>query len=421
MRNHRSGSLKKRMQKHRLGLGFCAALVVLCQDVGAIEASDLLLFSWEPVTLKPQLALAEVYNDNLFSHPTRKQADLTTVISPGLIVLVGKRTDDHLSLSYTFNQYFYADRTDLDTSEHLIEFSNHLEGKRIGLRGTDRVQFLSSPVGTETKVLDPQAVDRPFVVTEANIERLTLYDNYTLSYRTTEKTSVYAQGLHSTIDYEEGVRLTDITTYSVTGGFGFQAFPKTVVFGETYYGTTSSEPNTPALKLPDVTFFGGALGARGNFTPKLAGIIRAGYETRELEDGTSLPGAPIVNLGLTYQYSPKTTFSLNYIRRQDVSIYFEQQSYVSDVVSVSATQALGSKGKWRATLGGYYGLYDYTRTATLLERNYDVYVAYFTLAYQIQLWLTASLSYDRTSVLGGSREITAYDVNRVTLRLSVGY
>ena len=124
---------------------------------------------------------------------------------------------------------------------------------------------------------------------------------------------------------------------------------------------------------------------------------------------------------MTYQYSSKTALSLNYVRRQDVSIYFEQQPYTLDVISIQATQALGAKGKWKTTLGGYYGFYDYAQTADLPHRNYDVYSAYFNLAYQVQLWLTASLGYDRTSVLEGSAGATAYDVNRITLRLSIGY
>ncbi len=409
------------MRNCGFGVCLCTTLLGSCQNLNAIELSDFLLFSWDPLTLKPQVGLTEVYNDNLFYQATHKTSDLTTMISPGLALLVGKRSDDYLNLNYTFNQYFYAERTDLNTTEHLIELSSNLEGERLTLRGMDRIQFLSSPVGTEAKVLDPQAVDRPFIVTEANIDRTTFYDSYTLSYKTTAKTSIYVQGLRSAIDYERGVRLFDLTTYSATAGFGFQVFPKTVLFGEGYYGTTSSEANLPAPKLPGITFMGGAIGVRGSFTPKTTGTLRLGYETREFEDGTTLPGAPVVNLGLTYQYSEKTAVALNYVRRQDVSIYFEQQSYTTDVVSLQATQTLGSKRKWKATVGGYYGLYDFARTSRVPNRNYDVYSAYFSLAYQIQLWLTASLNYDRTSVLGASADVTAYDVNRITLRLSIGY
>ncbi|MCI0534678.1 MAG: hypothetical protein L0Z50_05570 [Verrucomicrobiales bacterium] len=384
------------------------------------------------MTLKPQLGLAEVYNDNLFAQTENKTADLTSVISPGLGVLVGKRSDDYLTLNYTFNQYIYADRTDLNTSEHLLELNANLEGKRIGLRGTDRVQLLSSPLGNE-RLLDVQSPDLSFAAVESNIDRTTFYDSYMLSYRTSEKTSVYGQGVRSRIDYEDRAFLFDITTYSGTGGFGFQAFPKTVLFGEGFYGTTTSEANPAVVERltaggrtvssigQQVTFIGGGLGARGSFTPKLAGLVRAGYEVREIEDGASLPGAPVVNLGLTYQYSPKTVFTVNYVRRQDVSVYFERQSYTSDVISVQANQSLGSKGKWKATGGGYYALYDYSPAEELPHRSYNVYTLYFSLAYQVQQWLTSSLSYERTSVLGGSTDVTAYDANRITLRFSIGY
>ena len=123
---------------------------------------------------------------------------------------------------------------------------------------------------------------------------------------------------------------------------------------------------------------------------------------------------------MVYHYSTKTALTLDYVRRQDLSIYYGQQSYVSDVASLQISQTLASKGKWRATLGGYYGLYDYSQTAGLVKVHYDIYSMYFALAYQIQLWLTASLGYDRTSVTG-SAGVTTYDVNKVTLRVAVGY
>lgn len=416
----------------RFGVCLCAGFLGIRQQVGAIDPSDVLLFSWEPVTLKPQLGLAEVYSDNIFFQSNDTTSDLTTVISPGLGVLVGKRSDDYLTLNYTFSQYLYAKRTDLNTSEHQIEFNSNLEGKRLSLRGTDRVQFLSSPLGNQS-LLDVQAPDQSFAAVEANIDRMTFYDTYTLTYRTSAKTSVYAQGLYSRIDYEDRALLFDLTTYSGTGGFGFQASPKTVLFGEAYYGITSSEANPavvessiaagqePTSTEQQVTFLGAGLGARGSFTPKLAGVIKAGFEAREFEDGETLPVTPVVNLGLAYQYSEKTAFSFNYVRRQDVSIYFDQQSYTSGVISVQATQTLGSTGRWKATAGGYYGLYDYSQIGEQISRSYGVYSVYFSLAYQIQLWLTASLGYERTSVLGDSTDVTAYDVNRITLRLSIGY
>src|SRR5207244_7801152 len=145
-------------------------------------------------------------------------------------------------------------------------------------------------------ILDPQAVDRPFVVTEENIDRTTFYDNYTLAYKFGEKTSAYVQGLYSAIDYESGVRLLDLTAYSGTGGFAYQVFPKTVVFGEGYYRVTATAPNLPGPKLPEVSFVGGAFGARGNFTPKIVGTLRVGYETRTFANQTAAPSSPVVNL-----------------------------------------------------------------------------------------------------------------------------
>ena len=416
-------SANVKMMNRNFGIATLALVAVssIHRRAGALEPDDFLLFSWEPVTVKPQLALAEVHNDNLFYRPANKVSDWTTTLSPGLAILVGKRSDDFLTFNYTFNRYVYAERRDLDSSEHLFEFGSNLDGQHLSLRGTDRVQFLSSPVGNESKVLDPQAVDRPVFVTEANIDRTTFYDSYMLSYRPAEKAGVYLRGTHSAIDYETGVRLFDYRALSLAGGFAYQAFPKATLFGEGYFGNTTSQPNLPAPSLPSIPFFGGAVGARGTFTPKITGTVQVGIEVRDFKSGPSLPPAPVANLGLSYRLSEKTTLSLNYVRRQDVSVYYQQQSYTSDVISLQASQALGSKGKWRATLGGYYAMYNYDTTTFLGQRDYDVYTINFSLAYQIQLWLTASLGLDRTSVLEGGAGTGSYDVNRMTLRLAIGY
>jgi long-subunit fatty acid transport protein len=258
------------------------------------------------------------------------------------------------------------------------------------------------------------------ILTDYNVARTTYYDNYTLSYEISPKTAVYVQGQHIGYDYEEGVRLYDQTTLAGAGGFAYQAFSKTVLFGEAFYGVTTSDPNVRAPETPDMTFAGGALGARGAFTPKLIGNVRIGYETREF-DGRDASNDPVVSLGLNYRFSTKTEIALGYSRRQDVSIQFDEQTYTAKVANLQLTQVIGSRGKWRATLGGYYGFYNYDASQFSLARDYDVYSINFGVAYQIQLWLSASLNFERTGVIGSARDVTEYDVNRLTFRLAVGY
>jgi len=403
-------------------VGFLACLVCNFRNVQAIEADDLLLFNWGSLTIEPQLSIEEEYHDNIFYQSRNQETDLISTLSPGVTLLWGRRSENHIILDYALSQHFYAERTDLDDDEHLIELNTLFEGDRLSLTGRDRIQILSSPIGGETRILDPETGDRPLTGEGENIERLTIYDNYTLRYNVSEKTGLYARGTHNSYDFERGVRFFDVQTFSGAAGFAHKPFAKIDFFGEVVYGRTSSSPNTPSPDFADLTFIGGGAGARGSFTSKIDGTLRLGYEAREYEDGSGKSSSPVVNLALNYRYSTKTSVALNYYRRQDVSVQFEQQSYAADVVSLQLTQALGRQGKWRASLGGYYARYDYEPSAfNPRDRDYNRYSINFSLAYQIQLWLSTSLGFERSQFIGGSSTVSSYDVNRATLRVSVGY
>ena len=399
-----------------------ATLCFSAAQSSAFEMKDALLFSWDPVTIKPQMAVTQTFNDNIFYRESGRQTgDLVTTLSPGVAILIGKRVDDYLTLRYTLRDYIYVDRTDLNTMEHSLELESKIDGNRLTLHGTDRLQFLSSPTGTDIKALDVQAGDAPVFIQEANIKRMSLYDNYTLTYKTGERSQIYVSGLLSMTDYEQDVRLLDFTTFAGTGGFGWIASQKSLLFGEAYYGATTTAANLPAPDYPGVTFMGGALGIRGRFTTKLGGVVRAGYETRKFDDGQSIPGSPVASVGITYDFSSKTSSSLNFVRRQDLSVYSGQQAYTANVVSLQASQKIGTSGKWRASAGSTLGMYDYDQSGLNRKISYEVLTANFALAYQPMLWLTAALSYDLSSVIGGEGGITKYDVNRISLHVGVGY
>ena len=74
-----------------------------------------------------------------------------------------------------------------------------------------------------------------------------------------------------------------------------------------------------------------------------------------------------------------------------------------------------------AGAGATLGMYAYDALLGNAKTSQDVVSANFTLAYQPQLWLTAALSYDLSSVVGGEGGIAKYDVNRISLRIAVGY
>lgn len=435
-------------QKHRTWIAAAVTFSSAVSQLKAADASDYLLFSKGPVLLRPRLGVSEDYIDNLFSQHIG-QGDLITSISPGLNLQYGRLANNFMVLDYGFNQRFYTDRTDLNAGEHSFSLRNRIQGERLVFSGSDTVQFLSSPIGFVTEYRPAGATVQPVPspdtgattppvtggeipspvrgseliasIADRNVGQNVYSDSYQLGYAISQKTAVYLQGSHSTTDYETGISLYDINTLRGTAGFAFQAFPKVGFFGETFYGQTATGPNFPAPKFPHVEFIGGSIGVRGNFTEKLSGTVRVGYEVFEFSDRTPAPSAPVVDASLSHRLSDKTSLSLSYSRQHDVSIQYGKQIYTADAVNFQWDQIIGPSHKWRTTLGGRFGATAYETEGAAAQIHYDQYSAYFRLAYQFQMWLTANLGYTWDSIRTGTGGGSDYDVNRISMGVSIGY
>jgi hypothetical protein len=431
-----------------------AGLTTVLGPLKAIEPQDILVFSKEPFLLKPRLALNETYNDNVFSRPNAKE-DFYTTISPGLNVRLGKEIGNFISLDYNFSQRFHVNLPELNAGEHSFAIRNRLQGNRLVLTGSDSISLLSNPIGVseEVNLVRPRETTPPVTVPggdeggvpiptppptvdpgspirggevltifeERNVDYNSHSHSYNLGYAISEKTGTYVQGQYSSTDYEEGVGLYDLNTWRATGGFAFHALPKTSFFGEVYYGQTETTPNFTAPSVPNVRFIGGSLGARGSFTEKLTGQVRVGYETREFEDNADAPSSPVADMSLNYRLSAKSSLSLSYARSHDVSVQYAKESYTANTVSGQFNQVLGSSGKWRASVGGSWGMIEYESTVGSATREYDQYSAYFGLEYRLQLWLSMRLGYSFSALRYGADRLSDYDVNRVNLGLAIGY
>jgi hypothetical protein len=387
-----------------------AWLIVLSPMALAIDPADVLVFSREPLALKPQLAVSQSYNDNIFYRTDQRVSDFITLVSPGADLQLGRDDANFLALEYRYRHFFYADQDQLNTGEHDIALRSRLLWNRLMITGGDRVQFLSSVLGGAERAVRDQ-----------NVERITFFHNYNFAYSVSDKSAVYLEGTYSAVDYEPGVSLYDINTLIGTAGFMFHALPKTSFFGELYYGQTATTPNFAAPKNPHAEFVGGFLGVRGEFTERLTGIAKAGYEVREFSDGTPSPSSPVVDIALSQRFTDKTMATLAYARRHSVSVQFARQTYTANVISARLDQVLGVTGKWRGSLGGSYGNYEYERTDIDLVRQYDIWSLNAGLDYQIQLWLRAGLAYTYERLASQARGFIDYNVNRVTLRMAVGY
>ncbi len=325
---------------------------------------------------------------------------------------LGRQEGNRIVLRYEMDQAFYARNDVQDHRDHLLSLITHLQGHRISLDGNDSVQFLSGILGGGFGV--GQSGQR--------VDRTTFLDHYRLEYRLSEKLSSYADGSYDATDYKEGTSLYDANTWRGTVGFAFNVTPKVRVFGEGYYGQSAVDPNRSIdPKGPHLDTLGGFIGASGEFHPKLTGTVKGGYETRSYGNSSDEIATPVVEASLTGKIDDKTTASLNYSRRSSVSVQTANQSYASDVVTAGLGRVLSSDGKLVARLGGSFELDTYEDFGAFSRRNDKHYRASFGLTYNLQLWLSTSIAYEFEKYVSSDRTIIDYDVNRVTLRVSVGY
>ena len=408
-----------RSRRGQCRLTIAAGLFAAGARALALDASDVLVYSLGPVRVRPHVTVSGKYDDNIFYQGNKSppgvsaEDDFITIISPAVNFQLGRSQGNHILLSYEMDQALYARNNDQDHRDHLLSLNTHLQGNRLSLDGNDSVQFLSGILGGSLVQTNTQ---------NARVDRVTFLDRYRLEYGLSEKISTYVEGTYDATDYKEGTSLYDANSLRGTGGFAFKITPKIRLFGEGYYGQSAINPNrTNDLKGPHLDVVGGFIGASGDFHPKLTGSVKVGYETRSFGNSSPDEASPVVDASLTGRINDKTTAVLNYSRRSSVSVQAASQSYASDIVGASLDRVLSSDGKLVVRLGGNFQNDEYANVGTFRGRNDKSYRANFSLIYNIQLWLSTSIGYEFERYVSNESTIIDYDVNRVSLRVSVGY
>lgn len=440
--------------RHRLGGRFLLLLALLQAVLGlrlaALEADQILAHSWGDFIFKPQLEFTTQFSDNVFfgnddvlatnitfffgipvaTNVVRVrpvESEVLLIASPGFKLQYGRRLENSVTLSYNFDRIFYVNNPDFNTDQHRAELGVKLQLSRFTITGSDQVSYLSSFLGGNQNTVGRQQVDR-----------IVWTDNYRVTYDATAKTDIYLDVSHRLNDYRSAVNLYDTDTVRGSPGVTYKFSEQLGVFGELEFGQTTVNRNLPAQQEGrESLIFGGSVGLRGEFTPRLVGSAKVGYEQRVFP-GSFAPGqepesvqSPSVGMDLTYTPRPKTQFRLNYNRRSDVAVQFGQQSFVADSVRLTATQQIGVTGKWvaTATLGFDLGNFSDTPGAISFARTDTTYNAGLRLIYQPRPWLSGILSYDYENYTSRFDDPQAaartllvdYAVNLVTLRIVIGY
>jgi hypothetical protein len=426
LKNHWTSKMKFRVQKTPFWV-IASGAAMVAAPAEAFQPSDVLSFSTGPVTLRPQVALAERFDDNILYRPNGpdKISDFVTTLSPNLTLMLGHKASsnpwvdnaegspNYLTVGYTLDENYYAKNDSLNYADHTFETGSQYVTDRIYIMGRDRLQLLNGLVGAYENL-------------GYAVGRIGYFDNYKFGYNLTEKTSAYVVGNYSAVDYEKGTPLLDVNGWRGTLGFMWRALPKTSFFGEGYYGQMAENPNNAALsKGPHLESIGGFLGMTRTIGTKLNGTIKAGMEERSFAGSSESTITPVVDGNLNYQFSDKTSADLSYKRASNMSIQQVNLTYTSDNVGLNVYQRLCPSGKLRANAGVNCTMAGYDGSVNANNRS-DLWVSFTAgLTYYVRAWMTTTLAYqyERFGIDYAQRyaNVIDYSANRVTLRLAIGY
>lgn len=453
------------------GMGACAVIASGERLLG-IDAEQILSVNAGNFLIQPQLDASAQFTGNLFygvdnprdagiytiqreingvvesvdvlaAGQSEVTSDLLWYVSPGLEIQYGKNPENSLSLGYFHDFILYTDHSDFNSGQDRIQFDARLQKGRFTLIGSDSVAWLDTILGGSTAVNQ-----------RVPVRRLAWNDNYRLTYDSSMKTDVYTVFTHDLINYLQSINLYDQGTIRGTVGATYKPTERIGLFVEGGLGHTDITANLPPPPGPgtmvpgeDSWVYGGFVGVRGTFTPRINGSVKVGYETRDFTgtDTEGDGGGVAVGMALSYTPTERLLVNLAYDRRVGVSSLFAGQSFQNGVLSLGAVQQIGIQGKWSvqgrfaATFGTYssldtpgfglvpgQGLVEFPVDQGSDNQNYNVSVG---VSYQPRPWLTSSLTYsfekfnsefdDPYAALTSA--LNDFVVNRVILQVSLGY
>jgi hypothetical protein len=413
------------------------------------HAEDFLKFDWGKWQVKPKFSAVSLYTDNFqYRESSLAESDNLLIFSPGFDVQYGSTEYNHATFGYSHDQVIYVSHSNYNTSQDHLNLGLNFTHNRWNLTGTDQIDFLSSFIGianTQRTIL---------------INRRPWKDGYTLTFDATERLRPYVVAYHNSIEYDPSSGFYSTELFKGSAGTSYILTSRVKLFGDLYYGQES--PSKTSELQPPVyynVFYGGGFGATGQFTTRLSGTVRFGYELRSVPHNPAIKdtGSPVVALDLTYLPTQYSEILLTASRSTSVSATTPTTS-VESKVKLSAIQYISTDLKWALQFDASASLIDFTdRTITGLLIPFPIqtpsgpgtvsifssarigrsdtdYTLGLSLNYIPNRWLRASLgfSHEEYSLSYNDRKyayyvgsnlngLQPYQVNSVTLQVSIGF
>lgn len=253
-----------------------------------------------------------------------------------------------------------------------------------------------------------------------------------IGFRWTERVATYTGFRLTGTDYAD-VSNNDRFTWELYNQFRYQLSPQTVLTGDYRYAQTSgdgvSSDSTDQYILA---------GVEHRFSPNTIGIIRAGVQLRDVDDGSNST-SPYVEFALNSQINQQ--FRIRSFARYGMESYDTVQSFDTNSDGLADTTVefddrqtlrFGVSGEYSISpMLSVFGGIDYIPTsyqsgrvipggASFSDQDEDIFNAYIGVSMKFNDYLTGTASYNYTN---SNSDISGrdYDRNRISVGLSAEF
>ncbi len=393
----------------------------------AAEVEDFLSHDFGWVLAQPQFDLGTAYTDNLtYTRGTATIADLSTTLSPGLRLRRGDLTGNNLKLEVTHDEVLFLDHTDNDYRQ------NHFKG--VGRYGTGRISLDATETYEQLSGFLGGIIGQGGILNTSPRNRDVWSGTIRGAYDWTEKTQLTADFSHYQTDWAKDVALYDYSVLRGTLGGLYRLTDRIQLSSDVFYGQTGVSANQAnQIRGTPSAVYGVFLGVRGQFTTRISGSAKVGFEDRSFfEPAHRNLVVPAFDFDLSYQFGESTAFTLQYSRRTSPSVNFGGQNVTSGVAILGVLHQLDAAGRWSLRGSVTYQLAEYDNSAATgvasNARTDDFYSTEVGVQFRPRPWLKASLGYafeyyhvDFANPLLTLRNLTGYQANRVFMNLSFGF
>ena len=401
--------------KRKIPFIFCSLFAI-----GSASAQGLYYIGSEdqdPLPLKWVVGMSAVYDDNV--NPGYGQEEDSMALNPYVgcsFITVTPQTTIDLYARLGLIYYFDAPGSMDDT------YSQSRLGLNIVHRFSERLRFASQ--NFVSYELEPD-YSYGYASSRLSGEYFFWQSDNSLGYRWTERLATYTGLRLNGVKYDE-IDNNDRFTWELYNQFRYQLSAQTVLTLDYRYGQTNGDG-----LANDSTNQYLLLGAEHRFSPNIIGIVRAGAQFRDVDNGDN-SNSPYLEFALNSQLTQQ--FRLRSYARYGIEDYDTVQYIGGFPVEYSDRRTLrfGLSGEYAFNpMVSAFGGIDYIPTSYQSGKflpngpsgpdvDEDVINAYIGVSYRFNNFITTTLSYNYTNSDSdfANRD---YDRNRISLGLSAEF